>query len=245
MQSGSQAIADRRFDDAERLYKEAVQIAEKLPLPELRLTTALGHLGQLTMNRKDFSGAQALFQRQLQVTGKSFGSQSPMNAEPLKWLAFNATAQGDSATAQKFFDRVLDLNRKAYGENSTGYSEAFRDLAVVYIYQQADDKAEPYLVQAAAIEERLYGYRSGPMASVNLDTLCNLYEHWDRPDKLEACDRRLIAATEKQYGPDSQFLEPTLTREAKTLRALGRPQEAEKIEQRLKSLQPSAANGPN
>lgn len=245
MQSGSKAIEDRRFDDAERLYKEAVQIAEKLSLPELRLTTALLHLGQLTMNRKDFNGAQALFQRQLEVTEKSFGAQSPRNAEPLKWLAFNATAQGDSATAQRFFDRVLDLNRKAYGENSTGYSEALRELASVYIYEQAYDKAEPYLIQAAGIEERLYGYRPGAMSSVNLYTLCAMYEQWDKPEKLEACDRRLIAATEKQFGPDSQFLEPTLTREAKTLRALGRAEEAGKVEQRLKSLQPSAANNPN
>jgi hypothetical protein len=102
-------------------------------------------------------------------------------------------------------------------------------------------------VKAASIEERLYGYEknAGPMATVNLWTLCNVYERWGNTDKLEACDRRLIAATEKQYGPDSQSLEPTLTREAKTLRTLGRTEEAAKIEQRLKALQPSAANNPN
>jgi hypothetical protein len=56
----------------------------------------------------------------------------------------------------------------------------------------------------------------------------------------------LIVALDKQtIGANPQFLEVTLTREAKTLRTLGRPQEAEKIEQRLKSLQPSAANSPN
>jgi hypothetical protein len=52
-------------------------------------------------------------------------------------------------------------------------------------------------------------------------------------------------SAEKQYGPDTAFLEQTLTGEAKTLRTLGRPEEAAKIEQRLKSLQPSAANNPN
>ena len=46
-------------------------------------------------------------------------------------------------------------------------------------------------------------------------------------------------------SPDTAFLDQTLTREAKTLRTLGRPEEAAKIEQRLKSLQPSAANNPN
>jgi len=36
-----------------------------------------------------------------------------------------------------------------------------------------------------------------------------------------------------------------LTREAKTLRTLGRSEEAAKVEQRLKSFQPSAVNNPN
>jgi hypothetical protein len=44
---------------------------------------------------------------------------------------------------------------------------------------------------------------------------------------------------------DPRFLEQTLTRESKTLRTLGRPAEADAIDKRLKSLQPSAAATPN
>jgi tetratricopeptide (TPR) repeat protein len=248
MQSGSQAFTERRFDDAERSYNEAARIAETLPQPEVRLATALGHLGQLSMYKKDFTGAQAAFEHQLKVTEQVYGAQSPATSDPLKWMAFNATAQQDFATAQKFFDRALDVNRKAYGENSTGYSEVLRAVAGVYMYQKAYEKAEAYLVQAASIEEKLYGQNAGnygPMAYVNLDTLCTLYDRWSKAEELRSCDDRLIVAIEKQYGPDSQFLEPTLVRQAKILRALGRPEEAAQIEQRLKSLHPSAANNPN
>jgi len=248
MQAGSQAMADRRFDDAERSYKEAVQIAEKLPPPEVRLATALGHLGQLTLYRKDFTGAQAAFERELQVTGQVYGPQSVASTEPLKWLAFTATAQGDFVTAQKFFDQALDVNRRAYGENSTGYSEVLRAVAGMYIYQKAYDRAEAYLVQAASIEAKLYGQIAGnygPLAYINLHTLCTLYDQWGKAEKLESCDRRLIAAIERQYGQDSPYLQDSLTREAKTLRTLGRGEEAAKVEQRLKSLQPSAVNNPN
>jgi hypothetical protein len=81
---------------------------------------------------------------------------------------------------------------------------------------------------------------------MSLAALCTLYERWNQPGKLEPCDRQLIVALDKQtIGANPQFLEATLTREAKTLRTLKRPQEAEKIEQRLKALQPSAANNPN
>jgi hypothetical protein len=114
--------------------------------------------------------------------------------------------------------------------------------------QKSYYKAETYLVQAAGIEAKLYGQNAGncgPLAYLNLGALCTLYDRWGKAEKLESCHRRLIAIMEKQYGPDSAFLEQTLTREAKTLRTLGRTDEAAQVEQRLKSLQPSAAVSPN
>jgi tetratricopeptide (TPR) repeat protein len=247
IQAGSQAFSERRFDDAERNYKEAVQLAEKLHRPDTRLLTALGHLGQLALYRRDFAGAQVAFESQLKGTEQVYGPQSPATSDPLKWMAFNATAQQDYTTAQKYFDRALDVNRKAYGENSAGYAEVLRAMSGVYIYLKAYDNAERCLIQAADIEQRLYGNERqyGPLAFINLASLCGLYDKWGKPEKLEPCDRRLIAAIEKQYGPNTAFLEQTLTSEAKTLRTLGRSEEAAQVEQRLKSLQPSAAVNPN
>jgi tetratricopeptide (TPR) repeat protein len=225
-----------------------MRIAETLQPLDGRLTTILGHLGQLAAFRQDFTAAEAIFERQLKVTEQIYGAQNAALADPLKWLAMNAMAQKDFPSAKRFLDRALDVNRKVYGENSAGYTDILRILGGAYLYQEAYDKAEPYLVQATEIERKLYDYdpRYGGLALINLTTLCTLYDRWGKPDKLEPCDRQLIAAIDKQQlGPDTSFLEQTLTREAKTLRTLGRPEDAAKIEQRLKALQPSAANSPN
>jgi tetratricopeptide (TPR) repeat protein len=146
----------------------------------------------------------------------------------------------------KFADRALDVNRKFYGENSVGYAEMLAVMAAIYMSQEDYEHAEPYLLQATDIEEKLYNYdpRYGGMETRMLMTLCVMYEKWNKPEKLEPYDRRLISLLEKENGPDTSYLEQTLTREAKTLRTLGRPDEAGKIEQRLKSLQPSAASNP-
>jgi len=109
--------------------------------------------------------------------------QTIAGTEPLKWLAYTATAQGDFVTAQEFFDRALELNRKAYGETSTGYTEVLRAVAAVYIDQKAYDDAEVSLVKAADIEAQLYAGKEGnfgPMAYNNLNMLGNLYERWDK-----------------------------------------------------------------
>jgi tetratricopeptide (TPR) repeat protein len=248
MQSGSQAFSDRRFDDSDKDYKEALKIAEALHPLDARLPTIFAHLGHLAAFRGDFAGATGFFERQLKVAGELSGPQNAMAVtEPLKFLAMSTLSQHDFAAAKKFADRALDVNRKFYGENSLGYAEMLAVMAGIYLSQEDYEHAEPYLLQATDIEEKLYNYdpRYGGMETRMLMTLCMLYEKWDKPEKLEPYDRKLISLLEKEPGPDTSYLEQTLTREAKTLRTLGRPEEAGKIEQRLKSLQPTAASNPN
>ena len=60
-----------------------------------------------------------------------------------------------------------------------------------------------------------------------------------RPD---LCQGHLLAILEKQYGTDNPIVVPTLTSQATALRALGRNEEAAKIEQRIKSIQSTAMN---
>jgi len=248
MQMGWQAVTGQRYDEAESNYRQALQIAETLRPPDARLVSVLGHLGNMAASRKDFTAAGAFFERQLKVAEEISGPQNPMAVTlPLRLLAMNALAQKDFASAKKFVQRALDANKKFYGDNSAGYADVLPVMASVYRSQEDYEHAEPYLVQAVDIEKKLYEYDpsySG-MGMNKLWNLCAFYEEWGKPEKLESCDRRLIPVLEKLGGPDTHFLEASLTRQAKTLRTLGRPDEADKIEQRLKSLQPSAANNPH
>jgi hypothetical protein len=69
-----------------------------------------------------------------------------------------------------------------------------------------------------------------------LSSLCDLYKRWDKPEKAEPRYRQLLAALEKQFGPDSPVLLSVLTDEAKALRELGRTEQAEKYEQRAQTI---------
>jgi tetratricopeptide (TPR) repeat protein len=247
MLSGSQAFSERRFDDAERDYRKALEKADKLQPHDSRLTTTLNHLGQLAVFRQDFAGADVLFERQLKVAEEIYGPNSSNLDEAIKFLSLNAMAAKDYLAAKKFLDRDLELNRKTYGENSANYTQVLRIFAMLYMNQEQYEKAEPYLLQATEVEAKLYNYdsRYGGLEYINLLSLCILYDHWGNADKLNACDRRLIPIVEKLSGTDTHLLETLLTQQAKSLRTLGRPEEATKIEERLKSLQPSATNNPN
>jgi len=247
IQSGSQAFSERRFDDSDRDFRQALQIAETLQPLDGRQATILAHLGHLSAFRNDFPGATRFFERQLKVAEELSGPENPLGiTDPLKSLAMSALAQHDVTAAKSFVQRALDGNKKFYGENSLGFAEMLYMMANVYLSQKDHEHAEPYLLHGADIEEKLNNYDSGyGMEHRALMTLCIVYDKWGKTEKLEACDRRLIAALEKEKGPDTRYLEETLTREAKTLRTLGRAEEANKFEERLKSLKHMAAANPN
>jgi hypothetical protein len=69
-----------------------------------------------------------------------------------------------------------------------------------------------------------------------LSSLCDLYTRWDKPEKAEPRYRQLLAAMEKQFGPDSPVLISLLADESKTLHELGRTEEAAKVDKRLQTL---------
>jgi len=125
--------------------------------------------------------------------------------------------------------------------------EVLRIFGAMYVYAEAFEKAEPYLIKATDLEASLYHYDQGygGLEYVNLLSLCSLYDRWGKPDRLEACECRLIPIVEKIPGPDTHLLELLLGQRAKALRTLGRAEEAAQAEQRLKALQPSAAVNPN
>ncbi len=102
-------------------------------------------------------------------------------------------------------------------------------------------KAEPLVLRAVKIDQTLYG-PDGAEALPNLTVLCSIYDRLAKPEKAAPCQGHLLAILEKQYGTDNPIVVPILTSQATALRALGRNEEAAKIEQRIKSIQPTAMN---
>jgi hypothetical protein len=78
--------------------------------------------------------------------------------------------------------------------------------------------------------------KDGEKIIAPLSFLGSLYGRWNKPDKAEPCDERLIPGMERKFGEDRVFLGPPLKSKQEALRQLGRLDEAAKVEQRLKSL---------
>ena len=109
----------------------------------------------------------------------------------------------------------------------------------MYLVQQDDAHAIPLLEHAVKIHEKTDF--SGNDATIALYHLCTLYDRTSKYEQGAACHAQLVGVLSRLYSPDNSVLADDLTAEAKDLRALGRNDEAAKVEDRLKHLKPSTA----
>src|SRR5579864_681753 len=239
MQSGKQAMHEGHIDDAEKSFKEAVELAEHLPPGNENLIVALGMLGNAYAMRQDYSDADAAFHRELAVIEKTFGAASPRTTDPLRFLGEMALGTGNFTAGEGYFQRALDVNLKAYGENSGPTLESLRMMALVYRVQKKWDKAEPYLLRAVKSGEIAAGPETNDVL-VPLYGLCDLYDRWGKPEKSHPCWHRVTGIVEKVEGESSPGMSASLTNEANALRKLGRKDEAEQIEERLRKIHRAA-----
>jgi len=240
MQAGFEAHSKQQFDEARRDYGQAVDLAEKLQPHDQRLASALDYLGREYLGQ-DFTKADEAFSHELKVVEELYGPQSPNIAGPLQSLGGSAFTQKNYAAAQKYYLRALEANEKGYGEMSTQVAMSLMPLAQMFYMQTRYDQAEPYLLRAVRI------YDSPPlkgdnMAMMPVDALAHLYETWGKPEKAQPLEQRIITTIEGLYGPDSRFLVPVLTRQAQSLRSLGRRDDAAQIDKRIQTIQATASN---
>jgi tetratricopeptide (TPR) repeat protein len=238
IKTGDQAYQERKMEDAEKSYKQAVDLARNLPPGDENLILALGRLGNAYAMQQKFTDAGAAFHEQLAVVEKAFGPGSDQSVEPLRYLGRLAAVQKNYKEAEAYLQRALDINLKMTGDNNPRAVEGLRDMAGFYETQSDWPKAETYLLRAVKGAEAA----QPDLVLIPLWGLCDLYDRWGKPEQSQPCWHRATGIIETQFGHDSPRLSDSLNNEARALRQLGHKDEAESLEQRLAKIRQTAQN---
>ncbi|HLV86971.1 MAG TPA: tetratricopeptide repeat protein [Candidatus Sulfotelmatobacter sp.] len=238
LKTGDQAFQQRNIADAEKAYKEAVDLAKTLPPGDDNLIVAWGRLGNAYGMQQKFTEAAEAFHQQLALAEKTYGPNSERSVEPLRFLGQLAAWQKNYTEAEGYLQRALDINLKMSGDNDPRAVESLRAMAGFYESQSEWPKAETYLLRAVKGAE----VASPGMVLIPLWGLCDLYDRWGKPDKSQPCWHRATEQMETQVGHDSPRLSESLTNEANALRKLGRAGDAEQLEERLVKIRRAAQN---
>jgi len=240
IETGDRAFRDRRMEDAEKAYKQAVELGEKLPVGDESMIVALNRLGSLYGMQHRYDDAQALFLRQLANLEKAFGPAKPELIRPLFNLGRFEIERANYAVAESYFSRAIEINVRNFGEDSLQTAESLRMMSSVPEKQGKYEQAEPYLLRAVKASEMSVGADNN-MTLINVGSLCAFYDRWGKPERSQPCWHRATGIMEKTEGMNSPALKDTLMNEANALRKLGRAAEAQPLEERIANIQKTAA----
>lgn len=224
-----------KFKEAERLYKRALQIREKLLGPNhLEVAQTLSDLA--AWSQKDFKYSEPLNKRALEIREKALGPEHSDVAQSLYQLAEVFNHKERKSEAEPLYKRALGIWEKTPASDEK-IALCLDGLSETYLRTAREADAEPYLKRALGIWEKQS--RREFTVLDHLHKLAAVYKRQGNQKELEEIYKHHLAITESKYGADSPYVGPRLKELAELYRDQKRYEEAEPLYARIFSIRKS------
>ena len=172
--------AQRKYAEAEGLYKRALAIREKaLGEDHPNVARTLNDLGFVYTEQGKYGEAEELHKRALAISEKALGRDHPDVAGALNNLAVLYLNQGRYIDAEPLYQRSLAILEKALGRDHPDVAGSLNNFATLYENQSRYADAEPLYQRSLAIREKTLG-RDHPDFAQSLNDLARLYQEQGR-----------------------------------------------------------------
>src|SRR5262245_40231600 len=114
--SGRQSYTDGRFDEAEQLFRQALELAEGFGPDDTRIAVSATNLALLHRSRGRLSDAEALHVRALEIDRRVYGPEHTETAIDMANLAVVCTIMGDYRRAETLLRQALEIHERAGAE---------------------------------------------------------------------------------------------------------------------------------
>jgi tetratricopeptide (TPR) repeat protein len=235
-------MKQRRLDDAEALYKEALRIRELNfhPLAGLReqsmmyesydvsIAATQHNLAMVHMGQLRFDEAEVLYRDVLQKQLQKLGRDSLDVAATLHNLAVLHNKQERLEDAEAIYNESIRIRELKQGPDSMEVAENLTCLSMVYLKQNRVADAEGALERTLRIQRLKLGQDS--LDTCIADTLTNLalvYVDQRRFSEAEELHREALRIYTMNHGHDSLMVSSVLSNLAGLLAKDGRLEESE------------------
>jgi len=203
---GDALFQQRRYQEAEELYRRALAIREQVLGPDHPgVATSLVRLSALYQTTGRYAEAEPRHQRALAILEKVRGPDHPAVAFNLHYLSGFCAITGRYAKAEPLLRHALAIYEKTWGPDHPSVAAGLNDLANLYTSTGRYAEAEPLLRRALAIQEKALG-PDHPAVAAGLNSLAVLYR----------------ATFYKAWGPDSPAMATSLSHLAVLYRTIVR-----------------------
>lgn len=152
--------SQKKFEMAERLFKEALEIKSSvLGSEHLSLANSYDNLGELCLAKEQVSDAQYFFEDSLAITEKILQPENSQVYGRLDKLAKCLIKQGKYSEAEQLYIRAQEF-WKSEPSKSGDEGKALFALGSLYADQKKFDSAAPILQKALEFAEKFHGQES-------------------------------------------------------------------------------------
>ncbi len=229
----AQSLADvyillGKYEKAEPLVNEAVEVLKRgRGENDPDTLAALGQLVNLIAERRgDFSRAEVLAARVLDLSIRSHGPEAPETVKAMNALAVEYSNDGKYAQAEPLYKKTIDLHRRQLGPEHPDTLTNINNLGVTYRQEGKYPEAEVEIKTALDARRRLEGDQHlDTIASMN--SLALLYQAEGKFEPAETLFQQALDASRKTLGLEQQNTLSVMNNLADLYARQGRRGEAE------------------
>ncbi len=214
---------------------------------QLELWGRLSNRVEVLSGQGNYADAMKLAKDASRVAEKVFGPNDPRLAQSLSDLSELYRVQGNFAQAEPLQQRALTIRQRLFGSDDPHVVQSLQGLAHLYAAQKKYADAKALYDRLLSMDETALG-KNDPTVGGDLSNLAELYAAQDQCANAEPLYRRALAIFESASGPTDSNLAGMMERDAVCLRKLGKPQEAQAMETRVKQIRsggsPASAGQP-
>jgi tetratricopeptide (TPR) repeat protein len=232
----AQYLQQGRIEDAERLYKQALVVAERtFREGDPAIFRAIEDLAGFYYRHEKYQQAEPLVARLLRYRVERLS--------PDDWLLIRTVDQlseiyekcGESVHAQALYKLLLARQEDAFGRNSPVCAFTLSRLADSYIRHQHHGAAESLMLTILEIQEEVHGECSLEIGTT-LQELATIYHKLRRYDKAAEMLERLLEVLQTIHGENGLAVASCLLRLADLLTEVDMPREAEPLYKRAQKI---------
>jgi tetratricopeptide (TPR) repeat protein len=209
--------AQKRFGEAEHLYKRALAIWERAALANRHrpfMLAALKNLGGLYRSQQRYGEAKLLSQPALEICRETFGPDHPQLADILIGMATLCLEEGQQTQAEPRCKQAVEIHSKAFGPGDPRRARAVHMLAEIYRAQgRYGEVGPPDRPEIGAVLS-------------NLGALRCVQGSYDEVEKLY---QRALAVWQKTLDPLDSRWATTMMNLGELYRVLGKYGEAQAL----------------
>jgi tetratricopeptide (TPR) repeat protein len=168
--------AQGKYDEAIKLYQEALEIAKKtIGTEHSEYATRLHNLAYVYYIQGKYQETIKLYQEVLEIDKKTIGTEHPDYAKCLNNFASVYQAQGKYDKAIKLYQEALEIDKKTVGTEHPSYATHLNNLANIYTEQGKYDEAITLYQEALEIDKKTIGTEH-PEYAKHLNNLAYVYK---------------------------------------------------------------------